>query len=147
MAGVIGEQDNLYVTSVISAEPSSSDSRHRLRFIAAVAVFAGCVVASAIVGEPTDAEGAIDLPGVALGWDVLFHLLRASSVVGAAGTVLLIAWRGASGEWPVKFGNVEYAPKEAIGVTADAIAKLNERVDLMERRLGDTRLEADEPEG
>jgi hypothetical protein len=124
----------------------SAESQHLLRFRAAVAVFVACVVASAIVGEPTNKAGEIDLPDVALGWDVLFHLLRASAVLGATGTVLLIAWRGARGEWPIRFGNVEYAPREAIEVTADVIAKLNERVELMESRLDDARVEGDGPE-
>lgn len=56
------------------------------------------------------------LPGVALGWEALFHVERAGAILGAIGVVLLIAWRALSGEFPIRFGNVEYAKK----VTSEA---------------------------
>ena len=64
-----------------------------LRFVLAFAAFAGIVFASSLVGVPHDAHGREALPGVALDWRLLFHILRASAVVGAVGTVMLIAWR------------------------------------------------------
>lgn len=52
------------------------------------------------------------LPGVALGWEALFHVERAGAMLGAIGVVLLIAWRALAGEFPIRFGNVEYAPSD-----------------------------------
>jgi hypothetical protein len=108
----------------------------RLLFVLALIVFGALVGASSLVGLPENATGNRDLPGVALGWPLLFHVLRASALLGAVGTVLLVAWRGSQGDWPIKFGNVEYAPKQAVAITADALEKQDRRLRLVEARLG-----------
>jgi hypothetical protein len=112
-----------------------SKTQSRLVFLGAAIVFVGLVVGSSLAGTPHDVHGAETLPGVALGWRLLFHIERASAVLGATGTALLIAWRGAHGEWPIKFGNLEYAPKETVEVTADMISALNERLNGQNIRL------------
>lgn len=76
--------------------------------IAAVAVVLGLAIfASAQAPVPSQ------LPGVAMGWEALFHVERAGAMLGAIGIVALIGWRALHGEFPIKFGNVEYAAKEA----------------------------------
>ena len=67
------------------------------------------------------------LPGAALGWTLLFHLERAAAILATAGVVLLVGWRAMHGEFPIKFGQVEYAQKQA-----EAAVALNE---VQERRL------------
>jgi hypothetical protein len=53
------------------------------------------------------------LPGAAFGWNALFHVERAAAVMGAVGLVVLIGARALKGEFPIKFGQVEYAQKQA----------------------------------
>ena len=105
-------------------------------FVCAVAAFALLMLASSSVGVPHDAKGAEHLPTVALGWRLLFHVERVSSLMVAVGIVMLVAWRGAHGDWPIKFGNVEYAPKAAVRETADVLADQDERVRILEELLG-----------
>jgi hypothetical protein len=91
--------------------------------LAAVAVLFGLVVyASDHAGLPEK------LPGTAFGWNPLFHLLRAAALVGVLGTVLLVGYRAMRGEFPIKFGNIEYAVKQA----AD---RAEEATEAQERRL------------
>ena len=111
-------------------------SRVWLRFVGAVAAFVVLVAVSSAVGVPHDAHGREALPAVALDWRLLFHIQRAGAMLAAIGVVLLVAWRGAHGDWPVKFGQVEYAPKEAVAVTADALAKQDRRLQLLEATAG-----------
>lgn len=70
-------------------------------------VFGGAIYLS------TQATIPDPLPGAALGWTLLFHIERAGAVLGAVGIVVLIGWRALSKEFPIKFGNVEYAEKAA----------------------------------
>jgi hypothetical protein len=93
------------------------------------------VLASSSAGVPHDLRGAESLPSAAMGWRLLFHVERAGALLGVGGITLLIAWRGSRGEWPVRFGNVEYAPKEAIAVTADALEKQDRRLRMLEAEL------------
>jgi hypothetical protein len=83
-------------------------------------VFVVAIYASARAGVPDP------LPGVALGWMALFHVERAGAMLGAIGIVALIGWRALAGEFPIKFGNVEYAAKEA-AAEAEAISASQER--------------------
>lgn len=83
-------------------------------------VFAVAVYASMRAAVPDP------LPGVALGWTALFHVERAGAMLGAIGVVALIAWRALSGDFPIKFGNVEYAAKEA-AAEAEEISESQER--------------------
>lgn len=92
-----------------------------LKAVAVLVVFGIAVWASAKAAEPAT------LPGAALGWKALFHVERAAAILGALGLVFLISWRALAGEFPIKFGNVEYAAK-------DAAAEAKQATDLQERR-------------
>lgn len=107
-----------------------------LKFAIALTLLVGAVLASSKVGVPHDRHGVEKLPSIAMDWRLLFHTERASALLGTVGVMLLISWRGARGEWPVRFGNVEYAPKEAITITADAIEKQDRRLRIVESELG-----------
>jgi hypothetical protein len=52
-------------------------------FVCAAVVFALLMLASSSVGVPHDAKGAERLPAVALGWRLLFHVERVSSLMVA----------------------------------------------------------------
>ena len=90
-----------------------------------VAVVLGVFGVLAAISE--DAGVPNKLPGAAFGWNLLFHLERAAAVLATAGVVLLVGWRAMHGEFPIKFGQVEYAQKQA-----EAAAALNQ---AQERRL------------
>ena len=80
-----------------------------LKALVVLAIFAIAVVASEKAGVPAR------LPGAAMGWTALFHIERAAAILGVIGIVLLIGWRALSGEFPIKFGNVEYCGPERRG--------------------------------
>ena len=92
------------------------------RVLAVVAAFGVAVVASNAHGVPSS------LPGAALDWRLLFHVERASILLATTGAVLLVGWRATRGEFPIKFGQLEYAVKD----TADRAAAVDES---HERRL------------
>jgi len=113
-----------------------------LRALPVVVIFAAAIYASAQAGTPDN------LPGAALGWDVLFHVLRASALLGAGGVVLLVGWRAAHGEFPIKFGNVEYAVKQAAGKAGQVSAAQERRLRYLEVLAGvrdPSDLEDDQP--
>jgi hypothetical protein len=97
-----------------------------LKLVAKVIVVA--LVLGLAVYASTEAAVPKQLPGVAMGWTALFHVERAGAILGAIGLVALIGWRALHGEFPVKFGNVEYAVKEAASEAKELGA-------LQERRL------------
>jgi hypothetical protein len=100
------------------------------RFLIGVAALAIAIYASDRVGVPNH------LPGVALDWRLLFHVERGAALVGAVGVVVLVAWRGAHGDWPIGFGNLfQYAPKEAVKVTADALEDQDKRIAILEAKI------------
>lgn len=88
-------------------------------------MFSGVVYVSERAGVPDK------LPGAALGWNLLFHLERAAAVLGACGVVLLVGWRAMHGEFPIRFGNVEYA-QQAAGAAAEATAAQERRLRVIE---------------
>jgi hypothetical protein len=96
------------VTESVDPRPSTV-----VRALAVVAVFAAVVVASNAHGLPHT------LPGAALGWPLLFHFERAAVLLATLGVVLLVGWRAINGEFPVKFGQLEYAVKDAAASAAD----------------------------
>jgi hypothetical protein len=118
-----------------------------LRFLVGLAVFAAVVRASSRVGVPHDATAHEDLPDIALGWRLLFHVLRASALLGAVGVVGLVAWRGSHGEWPARVGQVEYAPKDTAAVTVDMFEAASQRLTFVEAELKQTQLRLDEQSG
>ncbi|MDA0179771.1 hypothetical protein OJ997_05660 [Solirubrobacter phytolaccae] len=82
-----------------------------------------------------DKDGTEKLPGAALNWVPLFHVQRAGALLGAVGLVGFVFWHTSHERLPLKVGPIEFA-KEAVGVTADAIEKLNRRIDQLEEALG-----------
>lgn len=74
------------------------------------------------------------LPGAALSWPVLFYVERASALLAGVGVVLLVGWRALHGQFPIKFGNIEYREEaRASAVTADSH---EQRLRLIEDFLG-----------
>lgn len=63
---------------------------------------------------------------------MLFHVERAGAFLGAVGIVLLIGWRALKGEFPIKFGNVEYAPEEAAAEAKEASELQEQRIRVLE---------------
>lgn len=119
----------------------------RLRFLLVLAVFAAVLWASARVGVPQDATGHDDLPDVALGWRPLLHILRAGALLSAIGAAVMIAWRGAHGEWPVKVGQVEYAQNETDAASSELLDRQGERIEVVEAQLRRIQRRLDEQEG
>jgi hypothetical protein len=104
----------------------------KVRFYAGAAIIGGTVYLSSRVGVPKT------LPGIALGWPLLFHIERGSALGAAIGLIVLVLWRGAHGDWPISFGNLfQYAPKEAVKLTAEAVEKQREKTALFERTQGE----------
>jgi hypothetical protein len=95
-----------------------------------IAVLAAAVYASTKAGTPKE------LPGVAMDWEALFHVERAGALLGAAGVVLLIGWRALAGEFPIKFGNVEYAVEDAAADAKQATAAQEQRIRVLEVLAG-----------
>jgi hypothetical protein len=87
------------------------------------AVLAVAIGASFLEGAPKS------LPSAALGWGLLFHIERATLVLGGLGAIALVVWRALHGEFPLKFGQLEYAAAK------DAAAKSESVGDSQERRI------------
>lgn len=94
------------------------------------------VVLAVAVYASTRAATPDPLPGVALGWLALLHIERAAALLGAIGIVALIGWRALSGDFPIKFGNVEYAAKQAAAEAEEASASQEQRIRLLEVLVG-----------
>jgi hypothetical protein len=92
-----------------------------VRALAVLGIFGVAVVASICAGAPED------LPDVALGWEPLLHVLRAAALLGALGAVLLVGWRATKGEFPIKFGNLEYPTVHQAAAEAEKVSASQER--------------------
>ena len=101
-----------------------------LKAVVVLTIFAIAVATSVKAGTP-----AI-LPGAALDWTALFHIERAAAILGAIGLILLIGWRAMSGEFPIKFGNVEYAVKETAAKAEQAAEEQEHRIRALEILAG-----------
>lgn len=99
-----------------------------LRTGALVALFGLVVWASHRHGAPTP------LPDLALGWALLLHVERAAALLAVTGAVMLIGWRALHGDFPSRFGQIEYAVEEAAADTRAVVAGLEERLRLLESR-------------
>ena len=88
-------------------------------------VFGVALLASHRHGVPAD------LPGAALGWALLLHVERAAAVLAAGGVVLLVGWRATRGEFPIKFGHIEYA-QMAAEASAELTAAHERRIRALE---------------
>jgi hypothetical protein len=103
-------------------------------YTARAVIVAGLLVGSVYLS--TQAAVPKLLPGVALGWEALFHVERAGAMLGAVGLVLLVAWRALSGDFPVKLGSIEYAAKEAAADTERLSESYEARIRLLEALAG-----------
>jgi hypothetical protein len=104
--------------------------KHGWRVAIAALIFGLAVYASDRHGVPSD------LPTIALGWRLLFHLERAAALLAAIGIVLLVGWRALQGDFPLKFGQVEYAAKEAAASSENATKAQERRIQFLEAILG-----------
>jgi hypothetical protein len=119
------------------SQPLRPSEVRTLRFLGTVGALLGAVGISYIAGTPK-----APLPGIAFGWPLLFHVLRAAAVLGAVGAVLLVCWRATHGQFPIKFGNLEYAETTASEVKS-AVTAQEARLRRLEdapRGLGATEL-------
>jgi hypothetical protein len=104
----------------------------KVRFVIGATVIAGAVFVSSRVAAPGS------LPGIALGWPLLFHVERGAAIVAAIGLIALVLWRGANNEWPSSFGNLfGYDQKKVRGVTLKTFAKHQERISELEFSHGE----------
>lgn len=100
-------------------------------------VFGLALYISHHAGLPEKPDGSADeLPAVALGWPFLFHVVRASVLLGSISVVLLVGWRASNGEFPIRFGQLEYASRRTAGRAQDATASFERRVQALEALQG-----------
>ncbi|MFN8113284.1 MAG: hypothetical protein U0R51_08785 [Solirubrobacterales bacterium] len=100
------------------------------RRLAGIALFVCATGASVIAGEPPGGE----LPDVSLGWPILLYLERAAVAVGILGFTVLIIWRAGRGEFPVRFGNVEYEARSVASQMDEGIEVLELRIEQLEKK-------------
>jgi hypothetical protein len=87
------------------------------------------------LGASVEAKEPRELPSIALGWGMLFHVERAGVLLGVIGVVLLVGWRATDGDFPIRLGQVEYASRTANEVAATA-ATQDLRICYLEHVLG-----------
>lgn len=96
---------------------------------------AALILAIAIAGS--DHHGVPKtLPSTALGWRLLFHVERALVLLAAIGAVLLVGWRALHGEFPDRFGQLQYPVREAVAKVGDATDAQELRLQIIEGKLG-----------
>jgi hypothetical protein len=103
------------------------------RPIPAVALLTVAVMLSSAADTPNE------LPGVTLGWPLLLHLERAAVLVAGSALLMLVGVRATKGQFPFKFGQIEYAVEQAA-------TRMNRTVDLHEQRLEALEIAARNPE-
>jgi hypothetical protein len=128
-AGVRGESFALPALFIGMGQKIASP-RRALRVAAIAVAFGAAVGLSYVHGAPPV------LPGAALSWSLLFHIERAIGLLAALGVVFVVGWRAIDGEFPVRFGNVEYAVESTAAETDLALARLEKRVDNLETAAG-----------
>lgn len=112
---------------------SMGDDQHTAARSATLICCGGlALLGSLLAGTPSD------LPQIAMGWPLLFHVERATVLCAAVGVVLLVGWRASRGDFPVRVGQVEYAVREAardVALREEALEKRLRRLEtLMEAR-------------
>lgn len=133
-------------TTVCERSDFNRDGSHdALRKNLAKGAFVVALLAAAIYLS-TQAAVPDLLPGISLGWRALFHVERPGAMLGAIGVVLLIAWRALSGEFPIRFGNVEYA-KRVTSEAEEASASQEYRLRALEVLANLRNLEDGHPKG
>jgi hypothetical protein len=90
------------------------------------------LVFGAAIYVSTRASTPDPLPGVAMGWTSLFHVERAAALLGAVGIVALVGWRALHGEFPIKFGNIEYPAKQTAAEAGEVSALQEQRIRVLE---------------
>jgi hypothetical protein len=107
---------------------AGDDERTRIRSIGLVCLSGLALCSSLLAGTPSD------LPPIAMGWSLLFHVERATALLAAISTVLLIGWRASRGDFPVRIGQVEYAVREAardVALREDALEERLRRLEIL----------------
>ena len=101
--------------------------RTSLRGVTLVIAAAGALVLSFAAGTPATGE----LPEVALGWPLLFHVERAGALAVILAGLVVVGWRASRGELPTRFANIEYR----VEGTNATIRKLEKRITWLEFQL------------
>jgi hypothetical protein len=96
----------------------------------ATAVIGGALYASERHGIPRT------LPSPALGWPLLFHMERAIALLALTGSAALVLWRALKGEFPVRFGQLEYPAQESAETAKGVAEALERRVQMLEALSG-----------
>lgn len=123
------------LTKLLKPGRWSTAVKHAFRVVVVLVAFGAIVYASHEAGIPQK-NGSAELPGAAFGWNLLFHVERAAALLGTIGLVTLIGWRALQGEFPVKFGQVEYEAKEAADAAAEVSEGQEERIKFLEILTG-----------
>jgi hypothetical protein len=71
-----------------------------------------------------------------MGWTLLFHVERTSVLLAGVGAMILIGWRASHGDFPVRFGQVEYAVREAASDLEMRNQALEKRLRTLEALVG-----------
>lgn len=100
-----------------------------MRFVAALCAYGLALLGSLQAGMPAE------LPDVAMGWGLLLHVERATVLVAGLGAVFLIAWRASRGDFPIRFGQIEYAVRKAAEDAEATEEALERRVRTLEETL------------
>jgi hypothetical protein len=85
------------------------------------------IVLGVLAGFSREAGHPTHLPGISLGWLVLFYVERSAALLAVIGAVVLVGWRALCGEFPSSLGNVGYAATEA--------AQTQSSVDILDTRI------------
>lgn len=101
------------------------------RRLVGLACFLLSLAASGLLGLPSEGQ----MPEIALGWPLLLHIERAVAAMGLIGFALLIIWRAGRGEFPIRFGQIEYEARVA-GEVEDALGGHERRITHVEQILG-----------
>jgi hypothetical protein len=110
---------------ITHADTRGSSVCRATKAVVPAVVFVAVLILSVVSGRPAS------LPGAALGSVWLLHVERAAVALGAAGAVWLVGWRALHGNFPVRFGNIEYG-HELTSFT-DAVAATHEqRIERLE---------------
>jgi hypothetical protein len=96
------------------------------RILLVVAIFGVAALASDAHGVPQA------LPGAALDWRLLFHFERAAVLLATIGAVVLVLWRATRGEFPIKFGQLEYAVRDTAARAAEVDESHERRLQTLE---------------
>ena len=98
-----------------------------MRGVTLVIAAAGVLALSFAAGTPETGE----LPEVALGWPLLFHVERTGALTAILAGLVVVGWRASRGELPTRFANIEYR----VEGTNATIRELQKQVTRLEFQL------------